>query len=239
MDKKRYYDRFFSPKIMQRPTISKRILFNEVKRRVKKQIATTGKERLKLLDVGCGPGHLLRELAGEPRLELLGADITEEVLEELENHIPEADFLHLDFSRPQDMSPRYDIVTAVEVFEHIPRGEKKVFLSNCAACLKECGVLILTTPNKDRRNMIPVSFQNTQPVEDWVNPMELLELAGEYFRPLSIASCIWYFPMRWLDFLFKRLLYPFHMTLEQHLLRSTLLGGHIVFTATPKKTGNG
>ncbi len=239
MDKQGYYDRFFSVKISQRPTISKRILFNEVQRKIKKQLVSNKADKLEMLDVGCGPGHLIRQFTGNPRLKLTGADITDSVLGNLKKRIPEADFISLDFSKPQDLEPHYDILTAVEIFEHIPREEKRTFLANCAACLRDNGILILTTPNNDRRHRIPAAFRNTQPVEDWVNSRELLALARDYFHPISMETCIWYFPKRWMDMLFKRLLYPFHMTLEQRLLRSTMLGGHLIFTAIPKRNVDG
>ncbi len=237
MDKTVYYDRFFSKKIVRRPTISKRILFREVTRHVRKRIHETPGGTLSLLDVGCGPGHLVARLLREERLDITGADITDHVLEDLRVRIPRARFLNLDFSQPQTMPHLYDIITAVEIFEHIPREQKRNFLVNCSRNLQEGGLLILTTPNKDRRDRIPVAFQNTQPIEDWVNIAELLELSEDVFIPLSIESCIWYFPRRWMDIIFKRLFYPFHMTLEQALLRSTTLGGHIVFRATPGRAG--
>lgn len=229
----RYYDEHFSKRLKKRPTISKHILFNETIRRIEKSgVYASTTDKLKLLDVGCGAGHLIARLVRNPRLDCTGVDITEKVIEELRRIYQGAVFEIGDFSKPMEPEPLFDLVTAVEILEHIPYSQQELFIENIAKSLRPGGNLILTTPNLDRAHRIPRAFRNTQPVEDWVTMDRLQSLLSPWFDDIQLQTCIWYFPIRVIDALFKRVCYPFHVGMEQRLIENTGLGGHIIVTAT-------
>ena len=227
-----YYDKWFWRRIHARPTISKRILFNEVLLRIKKNLSKSSGDKCRILDVGCGAGHLISLLLGLKNVEITGIDITDKVIDTLKVLYPTAKFRKTNYSEPQDAEENFDIVTAVEIIEHIPYAKQSTFIENIQHSLKPGGILILTTPNKGRAHRIPNSFRNTQPIEDWLTIEQIKDLLNPGFDQIVIGTCIWYFPTRIIDMLFKRLFYPFHIKFEQDLLRRTKLGGHIVVTAT-------
>lgn len=229
-----FYDKWFSRRIHSKPTISKRILFNEVNRCLEEYLQTRQANRLDLLDIGCGAGHLISRLQNIPMLNITGVDITDHVIDTLKEIYPRAQFKKINFSEPQELHEEFDIATAVEILEHIPYSKQPTFIENIRKSLRPGSALILTTPNKERTHRIPKAFRNTQPVEDWLTIDELIDLLSPGFQPITLSTCIWYFPTRLIDMIFKRLLYPFHMGIEQRLLRDTRLGGHIVVKAIRK-----
>jgi SAM-dependent methyltransferase len=190
--------------------------------------------KFKLLDIGCGAGHFISCLQQRPNLNITGIDITDRVIDRLQELYPFAQFRKINFSQPQKMTDKFDIATAIEVIEHIPYSHQPIFIENIRKSLKPGALLILTTPNRERIHRIPKAFRNTQPVEDWLTINELKHLLQHGFNSITIETCIWYFPTRLIDMIFKRLFYPLHIGIEQTLLRNTRLGCHIVVKAKRK-----
>jgi methionine biosynthesis protein MetW len=96
-----------------------------------------------LLDLGCGDGsflHCLRERV--PGLELRGADVAEPALAVARRR--DLDVVHLDLADPDLAIPgRYDVVTALDVIEHVPDAEALTLRAAAAAER----YLIVSVPN--------------------------------------------------------------------------------------------
>lgn len=85
-----------------------------------------------LLDIGCGPGRLVEAFVG-PRIAVTRADVdqfgdAEIILVQPENPLPFAD-------------QSFDLVTAMDVIEHIPSDRRPLFLSECQRVAKRGVVL--------------------------------------------------------------------------------------------------
>lgn len=226
-----FYDEFFKKKIYRKPTINKNILFNLTVDRFLEHKNTYIKPLYNILDIGCGPGHLINKFLRFNDVRLTGFDITSNTLEILSGIYSEVSFNQVDFSVPQMLEEKFDVITAVEVLEHIPHDKKAVFLKNCSDALSPGGILILTTPNKDRMFLMPKPYRVTQPVEDFVSPGELSEYLSRGYDKVEIGTCLLYVPNIYLDAIYKRVFYPFHVGTEQRLLRKTDWGVHIIATA--------
>lgn len=97
-------------------------------------------------DVGCGAGLLAEPLA---RLgaEVTGLDAAAENIEAARAHAL-GQGLEIDYrvGGPEALEGRYDLVTSLEVVEHV--AEPAAFVGALAAAVAEGGLLILSTPNR-------------------------------------------------------------------------------------------
>ena len=105
-----------------------------------------GPRQGRVLEVGCGLGHLLTWLTG--RYQVVGTDVNAWALDEARRNVPQGQFFELS---AQDMHPLEDtsfqIVIAKHVVEHLPQPEQA--LVEFSRLLVPGGLLLLATPNLD------------------------------------------------------------------------------------------
>lgn len=98
------------------------------------------------VDLGCGNGQLLREVARYyPRLRLAGVDLSTRQIEENRAAWPSVDWLAADLQADVSRLPaaRFDIVIATEVIEHLDEPGK--LLESARRLVTEGGRFILST----------------------------------------------------------------------------------------------
>ncbi len=94
------------------------------------------------LDVGCGDGRLLGLLG--PRVpRRAGADLSERAVAHARAFHPDVEFHVAD---PADVPGVFDVVTAIEVLEHIPDGDTGRFLRELARHARPGGHVVLSVP---------------------------------------------------------------------------------------------
>ncbi|MBI3542009.1 MAG: class I SAM-dependent methyltransferase [Deltaproteobacteria bacterium] len=98
-----------------------------------------------LLDVGCGNGMLLAELAGERGRDarFAGCDISDAVIELNRRQQPELTFFQLDIER-QAPPGTYDAVVCSEIIEHL--GDRNAAIGHLSGAVAPGGHLLLTFP---------------------------------------------------------------------------------------------
>ena len=100
-----------------------------------------------LLDTGCGDGRLTKEIARRfPRRRIVGIDYSHQAISLAQAMYPQGEFHQLDVTK-NEWGDQFDIVTLIEVFEHIDPITQGDFLRNLAKCLKPGGTLYLTVPH--------------------------------------------------------------------------------------------
>jgi len=103
-----------------------------------------------LLDAGCGDGRFLFELRKMfPDKKLAGIDISETAIRYAEALSPDVTYLCGNVRNSAELQRDFDIITAIEVFEHIPPDGLPGFVKALAERLKCNGVLALTVPSKN------------------------------------------------------------------------------------------
>jgi len=141
-----------------------------------------------LVDIGCGDGRFLREAAERfPEARLLGVDYSERsiALARAMNAT-----LHYEVRNviEEPLEACFDVVTSVEVLEHIPPGDVERFVAAMAAALKPAGHLVLTVPHSS----MPVQAKHFQHFDS----ADLARLLSPYFGalrfvPFDRASWLW------------------------------------------------
>ena len=76
-----------------------------------------------VLDLGCGDGSLLAELARNVDANLSGADISREALNIARQNLPGRDFFQIDLESDFMLERRFDIILMSEVLEHVENDE--------------------------------------------------------------------------------------------------------------------
>ena len=105
-----------------------------------------------LMDVGCGDGRLLQILAGKFKdKSFTGIDYSERCI-----NIAKGLNTHVNVSYNQaniinsNLSEQFDIITLIEVLEHIHPDNVNKFLKGVHKNLKKSGILIMTVPSKNK-----------------------------------------------------------------------------------------
>ncbi len=103
-----------------------------------------GSKSGRILEIGCGLGHLLGWLAD--RFKLYGTDINPWALAEASKNVPEANLLLLSAEDlgvfPDEI---FQFVVAKHVFEHLP--DPDLSIAEISRVLVPGGMLLLATPN--------------------------------------------------------------------------------------------
>lgn len=97
-----------------------------------------------LLEIGCGTGFVLTAIhAKYPAAKLVGTDYYDEGLIFAQQRMPDCTFMQLD-AQIMQTEPKYDVISAFDVLEHIPNDE--LVLQNVARALTPGGFMLVTVP---------------------------------------------------------------------------------------------
>ncbi len=144
----------------------------------------------RLLELGCGMGHLLAWLAD--RYQVYGSDINAWALEQATLNVPQGHFSLLSADECLSFPPSvFDIVIAKHVVEHLAHPEQAI--AEMSRVLKPGGLLILATPNlsspmRAKKKSAWIGYKDPthislKPPSDW---LELLERNN--LRPSKVFS---------------------------------------------------
>lgn len=124
-----------------------------------------------LVDIGCGDGRFLREVALRyPGAKLLGVDASERAVNLAKALNPGLEYDALDIVQHRT-SEQFDVATLIEVIEHIPPLELSRFITAAANRLRLGGRLILTVPHRNKP-VIEKHYQHfdSQQLTDFLEP---------------------------------------------------------------------
>lgn len=107
----------------------------------------TGARPESVLDVGCGDGVFLSMLSDAGIKNLFGIDVIDDAIRHAQAFVPEAVIDRVDV---RAVTETFDLVTSIEVLEHIPDDEVPEFLGALRNRVKVGGHLLICVPTKVR-----------------------------------------------------------------------------------------
>lgn len=109
---------------------------------------TGGREGLRLLDVGCGPGAFLAHLREhEPTWELAGSDVSRYALDQAADRLPGVELFRAGADQTPLPEGSCDVITAWDVIEHVP--DLEAVGRAVAGMLRPGGVFLFLVPVYD------------------------------------------------------------------------------------------
>jgi SAM-dependent methyltransferase len=132
-----------------------------------------------VLELGCGRGvPVARELAKRHRL--TGVDISAAQVELARHHVPEASFVHADYTALDVAPSSFDAVVAILTITHVPRAEHAALLARIAGWLRPGGFLLCSLGVGDTPDAVE---------EDWLGaPMFFSHFDADTNRRLVCAA---------------------------------------------------
>lgn len=149
---------------------------------------------IKILDIGCGTGHLLYYLEKRGYKNFLGIDISPQQVnfckENVSKHVGKFDA----FEFLKDKKNTYDVVVANDLLEHIPKGKILKFLKLVNEALKSNGIFLMKTPNMGNPFTIYLRYKDFTHEAGFTDMSlyQVLWTAG--FRDIQILPFKRYFP---------------------------------------------
>lgn len=144
----------------------------------------------RVLELGCGMGHLLAWLMD--RYQVYGSDINPWALAQARRNVPQGKFVLLSADEPLVFDAQiFDVVVAKHVVEHLRHPERAI--SEMSRVLKPGGLLVLATPNlgspmRMRKGDAWIGYKDPthislKPPQEW-----LALLQNNRFRPRKVFS---------------------------------------------------
>ena len=168
---------------------------------VARTLPLLGRRRGPILDLGCGPGYLLRHLHARVggRRPLVGADFSPKTIERASRLCdglePPPAFRVVDGYPTPFADGSFDAIYSVEVVEHLPDDILDAMLDDAYRLLAPGGMLVITTPNDEELELLHTccpacesTFHIWQHVRAWNRDTLGATLSRKGFQPGRVVA---------------------------------------------------
>ncbi len=100
---------------------------------------------LKVLDLGCGNGRFGQWLSAKRRIDYVGLDNNQYLLDQARKSLPQAQLLRSDITKPWRLKDKFDLIVLMAVLHHIPtRAARLKILLRAKKLLTKNSILVFT-----------------------------------------------------------------------------------------------
>ncbi len=143
-------------------------------------------ETCRLLDAGCGGGHLLQVISKSRNTwELWGADVCADSIRSASQRLPDARISVQNLGKLTYEDNFFDVIVCSEVLEHIT--DYPVAIAELRRVLKPQGQLIVTFPNEPLCKVVRLLSLRNPIVADHVNSFRPMDVIREVALPVVDA----------------------------------------------------
>ena len=107
----------------------------------------------KVLDVGSGSGEPVAKFLSEQGLEVIGIDISENMVKLARKNVPKAIFTQMDLLALDFEDNTFDGLICVYTLWHVPRKEHSQIFKNFQKILKSNGLMVINTGIRESEGM--------------------------------------------------------------------------------------
>lgn len=142
-----------------------------------------------VLDIGTGLGLGANYIAHSGAKHVLGIDYNKQTIDLISktNTDRKVSFKHLDASDIKKIKKKFDVVIAFEILEHLSLDKIEKFIKSVSSILMPGGLLLLTTPNGLKTEIIFGKPYNPYHIKEYTGG-ELLNLLKPYFFKVTIRG---------------------------------------------------
>lgn len=131
-----------------------------------------------IADIGCGEGRLVKEMSNIfINKKIVGIDTSIRAINLARSLNPELNFTNHDLLNKK-IKEKFDLITLIEVLEHIPINQLKHFIKSLHGLLKKNGKIFITVPHKNKKKNKKhfQHFTNKSLINHFKNGFEILEI---------------------------------------------------------------
>jgi ubiquinone/menaquinone biosynthesis C-methylase UbiE len=144
--------------------------------------------KARVLDAGCGTGVPTARMLAEAGCDVLGIDISQEMLRLARQNVPTARFARMNAAAPELPAGSFDAVTAFFLLLMLRKAELPGAVRNLARLLRPGGYLLLSMVEGDM-DYVPVPFLGQTPHVTLVPQPEMeAVLRGEGLELLDVST---------------------------------------------------
>jgi cyclopropane fatty-acyl-phospholipid synthase-like methyltransferase len=175
--------------------------------KIKQDLSKVVKQGMTVLDIGCGTGITTKYIA-ELGATVKGVDISEKLIEyaKANSAHPNATYAVKDMTVLDNDKKTYDVISLVDVAEHIPRDKILYFIQNINWRSHENTVIYLNIPDARLQTFLKQHYPNKLQIVD--EAYYIREITGWFshfgFEAISIDNYGVDFPLQYISFIFVK-----------------------------------